>query len=109
MGKEKTDPAARKVRVDDLSMFADGLYIELDKLSKKDPYAAISELATRRVNRAIEDAKALLGAGDRYLEGIEVLDPGADTEARDAVLILQEIRKAIERAEAAERRRVYGQ
>lgn len=69
----------------------------------------MSDLARRRLNRAVEDAKTLL-AGDRYLDGIEILGPGEENpEARDAVLILQESRKAIERAEAAEHRRLYSE
>src|SRR4051812_37773674 len=76
-----------------LSSFADGLYEEMDKLSKKAPSATVSDLALGRINRAIKDMRDLLAAHDPYVAEIkEFVAAGTNPEVRDAVLVLQEIR-----------------
>jgi hypothetical protein len=78
--------------------FVAGLYDEVDKLSKKTPGAAMSDLATERVNRAIRDAKKLL-TEDQYLADVhEFVPAGNNPEMRDALLVLREIRGAAYRS-----------
>lgn len=81
-----------------LRSFTQGLYDEMDKLQKKAPSAQLSDLATKRVNRAITDAKALMSAHDPYIfELAEFVPAGENPEVRDAVLILREILQGLER------------
>ena len=73
-------------------------YVELDKLSKKAPASPLSDLATQRVNRAIRDAKALMGAWDPYMADLaEFVPAGVNPEVRDALLVVAEIRSGLER------------
>jgi hypothetical protein len=105
MAKTKSSPkpsAPDPALVRRLSSFADALYEEMDKLSKKAPSAAVSDLALGRINRAIRDMRALLSAHDPYVAEIKEFVPaGTNPEVRDAVLVLQEIRAGIARHEAA--------
>lgn len=81
-----------------LKSFTAGLYVEMDKLAKKAPSSQLSDLATKRVNRAIVDAKALMGSYDSYVaELAEFVPAGENPEVRDAVLVLREITQALER------------
>jgi hypothetical protein len=85
-----------------LTSFADAIYEEMDKLAKKSPREPMSDLAMNRVNRAIRDTKKLLGAWDDYVDDIaEFVAAGDNAEVRDAVLVLAEIRAALERARIA--------
>lgn len=91
--------AAKRRRLAELSSLVVGLYAEFDKLAKKDPYMDLSDLGTKRLSRALQDARELLGPDDRYLKDIEDLKfEDENPEVRDALLVLQEIRKAIERS-----------
>ena len=81
-----------------LTSFTQGLYDEMDKLQKKAPSAGLSDLATKRVNRAIRDAKELMGEHDSYVTELSEFVPAGDNpEVRDAVLVLREILQALER------------
>ena len=81
-----------------LKSFTQGLYEEMDKLQKKAPSAGVSDLATKRVNRAIRDAKELMGEHDAYISELSEFVPAGDNpEVRDAVLVLREILQALER------------
>ena len=81
-----------------LKSFAQGLYDEMDKLQKKAPSSGLSDLATKRVNRAIKDAKELMEAHDSYVTELSEFVPAGDNpEVRDAVLVLREILQALER------------
>ncbi len=81
-----------------LKSFTQGLYDEMDKLQKKAPSAGLSDLATKRVNRAIKDAKELMGTYDSYVSELSEFVPAGDNpEVRDAVLVLREILQALER------------
>lgn len=85
-----------------LTSFTEGLYEELDKLAKKAPSSPLSDLATQRVNRAIRDAKELMASYDPYIaELAEFVPAGENPEVRDAVLVLKEIRQALERLNQA--------
>jgi hypothetical protein len=81
-----------------LKSFTQGLYEEMDKLQKKAPSAGLSDLATKRVNRAIKDAKDLMEEHDSYVTELSEFVPAGDNpEVRDAVLVLREILQALER------------
>ncbi len=81
-----------------LHSFVAGLYGEMDKLSKKAPGAAVSDLALERVNRAINAAKALMDKEDEFISDLTVfVAAGSNPEVRDALLVLGEIRSGLER------------
>jgi len=81
-----------------LRSYTDVLYEEMDKLSKKAPSSRLSDLATQRVNRAIHEAKELMAVHDPYIADLVQFVPAGDNpEVRDAVLVLGEIKAALER------------
>lgn len=81
-----------------LESFTNTLYEEMDKLAKKAPASRLSDLATERVNRPIREAKELMGQHDTYIADLaEFVPAGENPEVRDAVLVLGEIRAALER------------
>jgi hypothetical protein len=87
-----------KARWEALFSYADGLYTEMDKLARKAPRESISDLAMTRVNRAIKEARAIAGPFDVYASDLaEFVAAGENAEVRDAVLVLGEIRSALER------------
>jgi len=72
----------------------------MDKLAKKAPSAAVSDLAMNRVNRAIKQAKELIGPFDIYAaELAEFVPAGENPEVRDALLVLREITQALQRVD----------
>jgi hypothetical protein len=75
----------------------DGLYDEIEKLTKKAPADQVTELALRRVNALIKEAKELL-KGDPFIDTIDVFVAAGDNpENRDVLLILREIRQGLKR------------
>jgi hypothetical protein len=81
-----------------LTSFVSTLYDEMDKLSKKAPGAEISDLALNRVNRAIESAKTLMDKEDEFIKDLAPFVPaGNNPQARDALLVLAEIRSGLVR------------
>jgi hypothetical protein len=81
-----------------LDSYADTLYEELEKLSKKSPTLEMSVMATGRVNRAISDARKMLERHDPYADQLkEFVEDGTHPEVRDAVLVLREVRAALYR------------
>src|SRR5450759_635920 len=94
----RTSAVPDKDRWKALSSFTDGIYDEFDKLAKKSPREGLSDLAVTRVNRAIRDAKALMTGFDEYVGDLaEFVPAGENPEVRDAVLVLAEIKTALER------------
>lgn len=82
----------------DLTSFVDGLYAEMDKLAKKAPASLVSDLATARVNRAIDDARKLMKDHDRYISEVATFVPaGENPEVRDVLVVLTEISQALKR------------
>lgn len=82
-----------------LTSFVGALYEEMDKLAKKSPREPVSDLAMSRINRAIRDTRSLLGPHDAYVSDLaEFVAAGENAEVRDAVLVLSEIKAALERA-----------
>src|SRR5687768_13269281 len=85
---------------EDLRSFVIGLYDEMDKLAKKAPTAGLSDLATKRVNRAVADARELMGSHDQYVAELEqFVAAGDNPEVRDAVLVLREIKQGLVRTD----------
>lgn len=81
---------------EELRSYVIPLYDEMDKLAKKAPSSTLSDLATKRVSRAIEDARALMADHDRYIAEMELFVPAGDNpEVRDAVLMLREIKQGL--------------
>jgi hypothetical protein len=81
---------------DELASYVLVLYEEMDKLAKKAPSAPVSDLALKRVNLAVADARSLMAKHDRYIAEIEPFVPaGENPEVRDAVLILREIKQGL--------------
>lgn len=82
----------------------EGLYDEIDKLTKKAPADEITELALRRVNGIINAAKELL-KGDPFIDSIDpFVAAGEYPEHRDVLIILREIKQGMGRQEVE-----YGQ
>lgn len=86
-----------------LNSVATGLYEEVDKLAKKAPVDEISDLALKRINAVITEAKELLKS-DPFVASIDVfVAAGENPQYRDVLLILREVRQGIKRgAEARE-------
>lgn len=86
-----------------LNSVVTGLYMEVDKLAKKAPVDEVSDLALKRINVAITEAKKLL-KGDPFVASIDVfVAAGENPEYRDVLLILREVKQGITReAEARE-------
>src|SRR5438094_7818792 len=98
--RKEQEPAADEWYL--LSSSVNSLYIEMDKLEKKAPADQLSDLATKRVNRAIREAKQLMGSWDAHMEELaEFVAAGENPEIRDAVLVLSEIKAGLDRLNAA--------
>ncbi len=74
-----------------------GLYEELDKLCKKAPAEAVTDLALEQVNYVIREAKQLV-SNDVYVQRLNEFVPAGDRpEHRDVVVVLRQIRQGLER------------
>lgn len=74
-----------------------GLYDEADKLSKKAPAEAVSELMLEQVNDVVKEAKELL-LKDVHVQRLKEFVPaGNNPQMRDVVVILRQIRQGMER------------
>lgn len=92
----------QKGRRDQLKSVLDGLYDEMDKLSKKAPADQVTELALKRINDVIRRGKELM-QGDEFIDSIEVfVAAGERPEHRDVLLVLRELRQGMQRLEAEE-------
>lgn len=82
-----------------LSSYVTGIYEEVSKLSSKRPDGAVSKMTVDRVNRAIRDAQALLAdENDPFIGDIEEFVPAGDLpESRDVVMVLRQIKDALDR------------
>lgn len=88
-----------------LSSYVTGIYDEVSKLSSKRPEGAVSKMTVERVNRAIRDAQDLLAdEDDPFIGDIEQFVPAGDLpESRDVVLVLRQIKDALDRMEKRHR------
>jgi hypothetical protein len=76
---------------------ASGLYIEIDKLTKKAPAEEVTELVLKHVNDLIRQAKDLLKS-DEYMKGLtEFIPAGNNPQYRDVIIVLRQIRHAFDR------------
>ncbi|MDQ3524889.1 MAG: hypothetical protein M3451_07540 [Chloroflexota bacterium] len=79
------------------SQFVTVLQVEMNRLSKKTPREPISDLAVTRINRAIRDTKGLVAGEGAYVEDLsEFVPAGENPEARDALLVLSELKSSLE-------------
>ena len=93
-----------------VSGYVDGLYDELSKLSIKRPRDDVSQLTVNQVNRAIRDTKSLMaGEDDPYIGDIlEFESAGDEPENRDVVLVLRQLKGALDRMHVRHRRSWLG-
>lgn len=92
---EESIQAQKSHRV--LQSVTHGLYIEIEKLTKKAPAETITDLALEQINNVIEDTKTLM-QGDAYIQKLKVFVPAGDMpELRDALLVLSQIKQGLER------------
>lgn len=85
-------------RADMLVSVANGLYEELEKLSKKAPVDDATDLVVEHVNDVINDVRDL-AASDLYVQKIRAFVPADDNpEHRDVVLVLKQVRQGLGRA-----------
>jgi len=74
-----------------------GLYTEIDKLSKKAPAEAVTDLALEQINDVIRETKQLIDS-DPYIQRLnEFVAAGDNPQHRDAVIVLRQIRQGLER------------
>lgn len=80
-----------------LTSVMEGLYIEIEKLTKKAPTEQITELALEQINDVIKDTKELI-QNDSYVQKLKVFISAGDTpELRDALIVLRQIKQGLER------------
>lgn len=80
-----------------LTSVTEGLYIEIEKLTKKAPAEEITELALEQINDVIKDTKDLV-KDDTYVQKLQVFVPAGDPpQLRDALIVLRQIKQGLER------------
>lgn len=80
-----------------LQSVTEGLYEEIDKLSKKAPADFLTDLALSQVNDVIRETKMLINK-DSYIQRLnEFVAAGDNPEHRDAVIVLRQIRQGLNR------------
>ncbi len=88
----------KKVKADLLISVANGLYEELDKLSKKAPVDEATDLVVDHVNSVINDVR-VLSPSDPYIQRVKPFVPaGNNPEHRDVVLILKQVLQGLDRS-----------
>lgn len=85
-------------RVQMLTSVTDGLYTELDKLSKKAPVDQATDLVVEHVNEVVQDVRTLL-PDDPYIQRLKPFVPAGDNpEHRDVILVLKQLLQGLGRA-----------
>lgn len=80
-----------------LQSVSTGLYDEADKLSKKAPAEAVSDLMLEQVNDFVREAKELL-PHDAHVQRLrEFVPAGNNPQMRDVVIVLRQIRQGMDR------------
>lgn len=80
-----------------LDSVSEGLYEEVDKLSKKAPAEPLTDLALEQVNDVIRETKQLI-VEDSYVQRLKEFVPAGDNpQHRDAVVVLRQIRQGLDR------------
>lgn len=81
-----------------LSSVVEGLYTEIDKLTKKAPAEAVTDLALNQINDVIRDVKQLI-RDDPYIQKLmEFVPAGDNPELRDALLVLGQVGQGLKRS-----------
>lgn len=90
---------AAKERHQQLESVVEGLYDEVDKLTKKWPTMPVSQMTVDRTNKAILTVRDLLkNEGDDFIEDIHEIVPAGDLpENRDVLLTLRQIQGGLAR------------
>ena len=74
-----------------------GIYIETDKLARKSPATAVSDLELQSVNRLIKLVKKSL-KGDLFVDSLtEFVPAGDNAQYREVVLVLRQMIQAMNR------------
>jgi len=100
--RERLHERAETIRMDQqraemLTSVANGLYTELEKLSKKAPVDQATDLVVEHVNDVVADVRALI-PDDAYVQRINPFVPAGDNpEHRDVVLVLQQLLQGLGR------------
>lgn len=80
-----------------LESVTEGLYVEIEKLTKKAPAEQVTELALEQINDVIQDTKALL-KDDPYIERLNVFVPAGDLpQLRDTLIVLRQVKQGLQR------------
>lgn len=80
-----------------LKSVVEGLYIEIDKLTKKAPAEPITELALEQINDVITDTKGLM-QDDPYIQKLNKFVPAGDMPPhRDALIVLGQVKQGLNR------------
>lgn len=75
----------------------DGLYVEIEKLTKKAPAEQITNLALEQINDVIKDTKELIQE-DPYIQKLKVFVPTGDLpQLRDALIVLRQVKQGLDR------------
>jgi len=82
-----------------LDSVSEGLYEELDKLSKKSPIEPVTNLIVDEVNEVIKGIKDII-KNDLFIERLkQFVAAGDNPETRDVLIILKNVRQGINRYE----------
>ena len=74
-----------------------GLYVEIDKLSKKAPAEPVTDLVLRQMNDVIRETRELI-PNDTYVQRLsEFVAAGDNPQHRDAIVVLKLVRQGLER------------
>ena len=93
--KEATGHHKKQLKL--LNSVSQGLYEEIDKLSKKAPADGVTDLVLEQMNEVIKDTKELV-EDDRYVQRLsEFVAAGDNPEHRDAVVVMKQVRQGLKR------------
>jgi hypothetical protein len=80
-----------------LQSVSSGLYIEIDKLSKKAPAEKVTDLVLKQMNDVIKESKELV-TEDAYVQRQQEFIPAGDNpQHRDAVVVMRQILEGLKR------------
>lgn len=95
----KLNRAARQLQF--FQSIESGLYLEIDKLTKKAPAEEVTDLLLKHVNDLICQTKVLL-AHDDYMKGlVQFVPAGNNPQHRDVIIVLRQIHQALDRFRAS--------
>ena len=84
-------------KFDALDSVLEGMYEEIDKLTKKKPIEVATELMVEQVNDIIKETQKLI-TDDAYIEKLQIFVAAGDLpEFRDVLFVLRQLRQGMER------------